>query len=277
MRLITFVLLFAISPLAHSIERVISLAPSSTELVYAAGLGDKLVAVSEYSDYPEEAQLLEKVANFDSVNIERIIALNPDLIVAWRSGGSIKSLNQLKGLGFSIYYSDTTYVADIADRIEELSQYADQPDVGRTNAKAFREELKRLQDQYSSRTPISYFYQLSSKPIYTIANNHWPSEVFSLCGGINIFEQSPTPYPQVGLEQVIVKAPQVMFTSPHTVQNTELWTPWQKQIPAVSNKFIWSLNADWLNRPTPRSLKAIEQACQHFEIARKTYSANQMK
>ncbi len=277
MRLTLFVLLFSVSSFAYCIDRVISLAPSSTELIYAAGLGDKLVAVSKYSNYPKEAQSLEIVASFDSVNIERIVALNPDLIVAWRSGGSVKYLNQLKELGFSIYYSDTTYLSEIADRIDELSQYADSAKIGHDNAQAYRTELKRLQNHYSNNVPVSYFYQLSSKPIYTIAKNHWPSEVFSLCGGVNIFEQSPIPYPQVGLEQVILKAPEVMFTSPHTIQNTEIWQPWQEQIPAVKHQFIWSLNADWLNRPTPRSLKAVAQACEFFDIARKEFNPETLR
>ena len=124
--LVSLVLLF-IAPFSYSIERIISLAPSSTELIYAAGLENKLIAVSAYSDYPERAKLLERVASFNSVNIERIVALNPDLIVAWRSGGSVKALNQLKQLGFKIYYSDTIHLAEIADRIEDLSQYADDP------------------------------------------------------------------------------------------------------------------------------------------------------
>jgi len=266
---VMLLLLFSSISFAHSIERVVSLAPSSTELVYAAGLGHKLVAVSEYSNYPEQATSIEKVASFESINIERIVALDPDLIVAWRSGGLKKSLNQLKTLGFKIYYSDTTHLAGIADRIEELSQYADDPKIGRQRAFSFRKELRQLKKQYSHNQPITYFYQLSSKPIFTIANGNWPSEVFSLCGGINIFEQSPIPYPQIGLEQVIVRAPEVIFTSPHTIQNTQMWQQWQEQIPAVKHNFIWSLNADWLNRPTPRSLLAIKQVCNYFKLAQK--------
>lgn len=270
---IILILLLAITPSVYSIERIVSLAPSSTELVYAAGLGDKLIAVSKFSNYPEQALALEKVASFESVNIERIVELNPDLIVAWRSGGSKRSLKKLQELGFNIYYSDTTHLADIPERIEELSQYADNPEIGIQTAQSFRTELNQLKKRYSHNRSVSYFYQLSSKPIFTIANNHWPSEVFSLCGGVNIFELSPTPYPQVGLEQVIVSRPQVIFTSPHTIQNTQMWQKWDKQIPAVEHQFIWSLNADWLNRPTPRSLLAVEQVCQYFEFASKKINA----
>jgi vitamin B12 transport system substrate-binding protein len=273
LRVAILIIVCLFSPFTLSVERIVSLAPSSTELIYASGLGDKLIAVSAYSNYPKEAQSLEKVASFDSVNIERIVELNPDLIVAWHSGGSAKYLKQLEGLGFNIHYSDATQLLEIASRIEELSQYADDPQIGLNNAKRFRTKLKQLNEENANKVPITYFYQLSSKPIYTIANNQWPSEVFSVCGGINIFEESPIAYPQVGLEQVIVKGPDVLFTSPHTIQNTDMWMQWQEQIPAVANQQVWSVNADWLNRPTPRSLLAVEQVCELLDKARKKNNA----
>ncbi|MDG3089008.1 vitamin B12 ABC transporter substrate-binding protein BtuF [Vibrio hannami] len=256
------------SPLSSAIERVISLAPSSTELAYAAGLGKQMIAVSAFSDYPEEAKSLEKVAAYNSINIERIIALNPDLIVAWRSGASLKSLKQLEDLGFEIFYTDTEKLTDIASRIEELGKYSNNPEISITVAKQFRDKLHQLQSQHQSKKPIPYFYQLSGSPIFTIAQSSWPSEVFELCGGINIFEQAPSPYPQVGLEQVLAYAPEIIFTSAHAVQDTSQWMIWQDQVPAVANNRIWSLNADWLNRPTPRSLYAVEEVCKFFDKAR---------
>lgn len=268
MRFLLTALLLIAAPFSFAVERIISLAPSSTELIYAAGLADKLIAVSDFSDYPQEAKQLERVASFQSVNIERIIALNPDLIVAWRSGGVSKSLTQLEQLGYKIYYSDTDKLSDIAVRLEELSQYADNPDIGKLNAQKFRDKLAQLDKKFRDRTKVRYFYQLSSKPIYTIAQSHWPSEVFSLCGGINIFKQSPNPYPQVGLEQVLVRKPEAIFTSSHTTQNPEMWDKWRAQLPAVQSNNIWSLNSDWLNRPTPRSLMAIEEVCDRFDQVR---------
>ena len=268
MRILLFIFTLLVSLASNAVERVVSLAPSSTELAYAVGLGDKLVAASAYSDYPEQAKKLERVADFNGVNVERIIALNPDLIIAWRSGGSLKHLTQLKELGFNIYYTDTTYLADIANRLDDLSQFADDPTIGQKAAKLFRQRLAQLKKENSHNSPISYFYQLSSDPIITIANNAWPSEVFSLCNGKNIFQESPIRYPQVGIEQVLQFAPEIIFTSPHTIQNTKIWQPWKEQIPAVKHNFIWSLNSDWVNRPTPRSLQAAEQVCAFFDQAR---------
>lgn len=253
---------------SYAIERVISLAPSSTELAYAAGLGNKLIAASENSDFPEQARQLERVAGYSSINIERIIALKPDLILAWRSGGSAKALQQLESLGFTLFYTDSDTLNEIAERIEALSHFSDDPAAGLKTAQTFRQQLAGLRTRYSSRRKVSYFYQLSSSPLYTIALQSWPSEVFSLCGGINIFADAPAPYPQIGFEQVLARAPQIIFNSAHAVQNTEQWLPWREQIPAVAHNHIWSLNADWINRPTPRSLNAVQQVCDYFDQAR---------
>ncbi|MEX0334028.1 vitamin B12 ABC transporter substrate-binding protein BtuF [Vibrio tubiashii] len=264
--LTAFVSHFAI---ASPAERVISLAPHATELAFAAGLGDKLVAVSERSDYPEQAQKIEKVANYQGIKIERIIALQPDLIIAWPSGNPNGELDKLKQFGLNIYYSQTHSLEDIAANIEQLSEYAQDPNVGRKNAQDFRNQLAKLKNRYDTKSKVRYFYQLSEQPIITLAQDKWPSEVFSFCGGENIFESSAAPYPQVGKEQVILQNPEVMFTSQHAIANGNIWAQWSEQLSAVKNNYIWSLNSDWINRPTPRTLKAIEQVCEHFETVRR--------
>ncbi|EGQ7941540.1 vitamin B12 ABC transporter substrate-binding protein BtuF [Vibrio cholerae] len=250
-------------------ERIISLAPHATEIAYAAGLGDKLVAVSEYSDYPPQALELERVANHKTINIEKILTLKPDLIIAWPAGNPPRELAKLRQLGFTIYDSQTKTLDEIADNIEALSHYSANPDVGQKAAHDFRQRLQDLRTQYASNQPIRYFYQLSEKPIITLAQGHWPSEVFSLCGGVNIFADSEVPYPQVSIEQVLVKQPQVIFTSEHAIANGHMWRAWHAELSAVQNNQVWALNADWLNRPTPRTLDAVEQVCTYLKIAQK--------
>ncbi|WP_256966655.1 helical backbone metal receptor [Yersinia entomophaga] len=105
-------------------ERIISLAPSTTELAYAAGLGDKLVAVSDYSDYPEAAKKLEHVASWQGINVEKILALKPDLILAWRGGNAQRPLDQLASFGIPIFYSDPTTIEQIADDLDKLAGYS---------------------------------------------------------------------------------------------------------------------------------------------------------
>ncbi len=253
----------------QKVQRVISLAPHATELAFAAGLGDKLVGVTDYSDYPEQAKSIEKVANYQGIKLERILALKPDLIIAWPKGNPAREIEKLKQLGFKFYNSRVDSLDDIATNIEALSQYADSPQQGKNAANEFRNNLNQLKKKYADSEPVRYFYQLSEKPIITLAQGSWPSEVFSFCGGVNIFESSPTPYPQVGIEQVLVAQPEAIFTSEHAIENGNMWQRWQSELPAIKHEHVWSLNSDWLNRPTPRTLNAIEEVCQHFEQVRK--------
>lgn len=255
-------------PVQAQVKRIISLAPHATELAFAAGLGDKLVAVSEYSDYPAQALKLEKVANYQGLNIERILTLKPDLVIAWPAGNPAKELDKLKQLGLRIYTTKTQKLDDIANNIEALSQFADDPKIGQQAARDFRQSLITLKQSYGSQSKVRYFYQLSEKPIITLAKGSWPSEVFEFCGGENIFANSASPYPQVGIEQVLLAKPDVIFTSEHAIKNGTMWQKWQQQLPAVQNGFVWALTSDWLNRPTPRTLQAIEEVCEYFSAVR---------
>lgn len=249
-------------------QRVISLAPHATEIAYAAGLGDKLIAVSEMSDYPEQANKLEKVSNYQGIKLERIIALRPDLVIAWPSGNPAKELEKLAQFDVPIYYSTSSSLMDIANNIEQLSQYSENPQIGQKAADDFRTQLKVLKDKYNTEDKVRYFYQLSEKPIITVAGKNWPSEVFSFCGGENIFSNAGSPYPQVSIEQIITRQPDVIFTSRHAMSSDGMWSEWQNEVPALKNGHIWSLNADWINRPTPRTLNAITEVCDYFESVR---------
>ncbi|MDK9775312.1 MULTISPECIES: vitamin B12 ABC transporter substrate-binding protein BtuF [unclassified Vibrio] len=250
------------------VQRVISLAPHATEIAYAAGLGDKLIAVSEMSDYPEQAKDLEKVSNYQGIKLERIIALQPDLVIAWPAGNPAKELEKLKQFDIPLYYSTTGTLEDIAQNIEQLSQYSEKPELGQKAAANFRAQLKTLKEKYNTEDKVSYFYQLSEKPIITVAGKNWPGEVFTFCGGENIFAKGRAPYPQVSIEQVITRQPEVLFTSRHAMDNDGMWAEWKNDIPALKNDHVWSLNSDWINRPTPRTLNAITEVCEHFETVR---------
>ncbi|MBF9001547.1 MULTISPECIES: vitamin B12 ABC transporter substrate-binding protein BtuF [Vibrio] len=253
---------------ASTPQRIISLSPHATELAFAAGLGDKLIAVSDYSDYPPAAQKLEKIANYKGINVDRIVALQPDLIITWPEGNPVREINKLKQMGFHLYASHVQTLADISKNLIDLSQFATNPSIGQQAAKTFNSQLKALKQRYSHQTPVRYFYQLSQKPIITVAQDNWPSEVFSFCGGKNVFGDSPSPYPQVGIEQVVLAQPDVIFTSEHAMTDGSMWQEWKNEIPAVGHHRVWSLHSDWLNRPTPRTLRAIKEVCQYFAQAR---------
>lgn len=266
--LFSFFLLLA-SPLSFAAaERIISLSPHTTELAYAAGLGDKLVAASDYSDYPEAAKQLERVANYRGIKLERIIALKPDLILAWQGGNPSREMARLEQLGYKVYYSNPKTLDDIATSLENLSQYAADPSIAERAANQFRQQLNEMQAKYHHQRPVGYFYQLSDSPIITVADNSWPSQVFTLCGGRNIFAESPAAYPQVSVEQVILRQPEVIFGTAHATADPHRWTQWQDELPSVANGHLYTLTSDWLNRPTPRTINAVREVCQYLDSVR---------
>jgi len=248
---------------------VISLSPHTTELAYAAGLGKQLIAASDYSDYPEAAKSLERVANYRGIKLERIVALKPDLILAWKGGNPPREMEKLAQLGFTIYYSNPLELEDIPQSIEALGQYSANPQQAKQVADEFRQTLNTLKTEYKNQRPVRYFYQLSNTPIITVADKSWPSQVFTLCGGLNIFADSPAAYPQVSEEQVVVRQPEVIFGTPHAGTETNVWQKWQGKLPAIDNQHVFALQADWLNRPTPRTIKAVEQVCDRLNQVRK--------
>ena len=170
--------------------------------------------------------------------------------------------------GIPIYYSKTETLEDIAKNIEQLGQYSEKPQVGQKAAAHFRAQLKTLKEKFHTDDKVSYFYQLSEKPMITVAGNNWPSEIFTFCGGENIFAEGSTPYPQVSIEQVMTRQPDVLFTSRHAINQNGMWAKWKNDMSALKNDHVWSLNADWINRPSPRTLNAITEVCEHFETVR---------
>src|SRR5688572_17722036 len=154
-------------------QRIVSLAPHVTEQLFAAGAGAKLVAVSEYSDYPEEAKRLPRVASSGGVDLERLLALKPDLVVAWRLEATAAALARLEALGLPVFYSEPRRLAQIPDSIEALGELAGTGATARPLAERLRRELARLGADYRSRRPVSVFYQISERPLMTLGGRQF--------------------------------------------------------------------------------------------------------
>lgn len=254
-------------------QRVISLSPHTTELAYSAGLGDKLIAVSDHSDYPPAARKLEKVASYRGINIERIVQLQPDLILAWQGGNNPRDMAKLQQLGFTILYSHPETFQDIANTLIQFGQYSSDPAKAKQKAEDFLKNIDAIRQEYRNAQPISYLYTISTQPLMTMSQDQWPAPIFSICGGINAFHDSRVAYPQIGLEQVLLKQPQAIFSTNAPKTINQYWQPWKQQLLAAQQGHLYSINADWLNRPTLRSLQAIRQICADFDRLRHQLNA----
>lgn len=255
--------------------RVISLSPHTTELAYEAGLGENLIAVSAHSDHPPEAQKLEQVANFRGINIERVVMLKPSLVLAWKGGNPEKELAKLKSFGIKMFYSNPHSLYDAADNIEILGKYSSEPEKAKERANALRSALDKIKEEQKNKRKISYFYQLSTTPLMTNNAKHWPQPLFSLCGGENIFGQSPAAYPQIGIEKILMRNPEAIFY-PLNIGFSSDWNKWKELIPAIKSGAIFSVTGDWLSRPTPRALKAVKEICDAFDKVRNKSASHEI-
>ncbi|MBQ4769285.1 vitamin B12 ABC transporter substrate-binding protein BtuF [Pectobacterium versatile] len=252
-------------------QRVISLAPHATEMAYAAGMGEQLIAVSAWSDYPPEAKKLEQVASWQGINLERILALKPDLILAWREGNSQRPLEQLANFSIPIVYLDAKTVDDIPASLRQLATYSRHPEQAEQAATNFQQEIGKLQHagERHNATPLRVFIQFGTQPLFTSSKATLQSQIVSLCGAENIFSDSPVPWPQVSREQVLRRQPQAIIVggAPERISSVQaFWQP-QLAVPVIT------VNEDWFSRSGPRLLLAAQQICSQLAELRPTLSS----
>lgn len=244
-------------------KKLISLAPHTTEMVFALGKGHQLVAVSDFSDYPEEAKNLPSIASHNGVNFEQILRLQPDLILAWKDGNKPQDLARLASMGFTLFYSSPQTLEDIGTEILALGKALDANDAADTLNKEYLKKLADLRSRFQKNSYTRGFYYMWPKPLMSIGQGAWANQLLEVCGIANVFEDAPTAYPQVTIEQVTTKQPELLIAAMKvTREDAEtFWTPWRTLIKAP----VKVVNPDLLHRFTPRILSGIEQLCSQLD------------
>nr|WP_245549201.1 cobalamin-binding protein [Noviherbaspirillum massiliense] len=253
--------------LVRPAHRIVSLAPHATELLYAAGAGPYMVGVSEYSDFPPQAQKLTSVGGVSSLDLERVIALKPELVIAWGSGNSAAQVARLRDLGIPVFISEPRNFATIASSIERLGRLAGTEKVAQDAATAFRMRLNKLQQTYRHRPPVKVFYQIWRAPLMTLNNAHLVSSVIRLCGGQNIFGGLPQLAPTVSLEGVLQANPETIFITDASDDAFEEWRRFPK-LTAAARGNLFRLDGNLMNRAGPRILDGAEALCKDLDVAR---------
>lgn len=256
--------------LAQPADRIISLAPHMTELLYAAGAGDKLVGAVRYSDYPPPAREIPRVGDAHSFDVEQILALKPDLIIAWQSGNPAGQMRQLRHLDLILFVSEPRSLTDIPATIEKLGRLAGTSTTARAAATEFRQRLTRLRDGYRDRPPVDVFYQIWHQPLMTIGGEHIINDIIRLCGGRNVFADMEQLAPQISTEAVLAAAPAVIIASGTGEQRPDWLDDWHQwsQLPAVEQEQLHHIPPYLLQRHTPRILEGTARLCQILEQVR---------
>ncbi|MCW8900007.1 MAG: cobalamin-binding protein [Gammaproteobacteria bacterium] len=252
-------------------NRIISLAPHITESLFAAGAGDKVIGAVSYSDYPEAAKKIPRVGGYPSLDVETILSLKPDLIVAWASGNNMKQVDKLAALGIPVFKSEPRYPLDIAKTIKHFGILAGTTEISTKASNEFIQHYMRLKKQYSNKTKIKVFYQFWNSPKMTINGKHLISKMINLCGGINVFAGLHSITPKVSVESVIATKTDVIIAGDKGENKSQWmseWAPWV-QVPAVKNEQIYFIDPDLLNRAGPRILQGADQLCELLEKVRK--------
>jgi len=257
-------------------QRIVSLAPHTTELLFAAGAGDAVVGVVSYSDYPPEAAQRAHVGDAQNLNVESIVTLQPDLVVAWKSGNPIPQIEQLLRFGIPVFYSEPRRLEDIATNLERLGLLAGSDEPASAAAKKFRAETRRLVERYSGATPVRVFYEIWHRPLMTVGGEHLISQLIRLCGGQNIFADLAAVAAAVDREAVLMANPEVIVGSGITEQRPawlDKWLDWP-QLSAVKHKQLYFVPPDLIQRQSPRILEGAQRLCNQLEQARVSKNRN---
>ncbi len=256
--------------LAQPARRIVSLAPHLTETLFAAGAGAHLVGTVDHSDYPPEASTIPRVGSYAQLDLERVVALRPDLIVVWQSGNSTAHIDRLRTMGFLLYVSQPNRIEDIAGEIERLGVLADSSRVAVAAATRLREQLADLRQRYASKPKVRTFYQIWRQPLLTVGRQQIIGDVIRLCGGENVFDRLPAMAPAVTVEAVIAADPEAIVASGMGEERPDWLDDWRRwtTITAVARGNLFFVPPTLIQRHTPRLLDGAERLCRQLDVAR---------
>lgn len=256
--------------LAAPARRVVSLAPHLTELMYAAGAGERLVGAVQYSDHPSAARRLPRIGSEASIDLEALVALRPDLVIAWPNAGSARVVARIAALGIPVFRSEPRELEDIARTLEILGRLAGTQGAAAAAADAFRARATALARRYAARPPVRVFYQVWDRPLVTVNGDHVISKVIRLCGGENVMAALPALAPEIDREQVLRADPEVIVASGTGGARPPWLDAWRAfpGLAAVRGGSLYAIRPELLQRHTPRLLDGADELCRILEAVR---------
>ena len=256
--------------LAEPAGRIAALSPNLVEVAFAAGAGAKLAAVVRYSDFPPEARRLPQVGDASRIDVERVLALSPDLVLAWRSGNPAGDVERLERLGLKVFVTEAGSLTDVARLVRTIGELAGTQNRARAAAAAFERELAELRAEYANRSAVPVFYEIWHRPLLTVNGRHVISDVVALCGGRNVFRDAPMLTPAVSLEAVVAAAPRVVLGGSSAVRPEDFAAAWRSSpIAALRDIPVRYVPPDLIQRQTPRIAQGARVVCERLEEIRR--------
>jgi len=253
--------------------RIIALAPHIVEMLFDIGAGAQIIATTEHADFPAAANKIPKIGSSLRIQLERVIELQPDLVIAWKSGNPSDDLARIKQLGFNVVYSQPDTFLDVAKELRLFGQLSGHSEQAEHVASKFLTDLASIKKQYGQKQLLTGFYEVWSRPLTTIAKGSWPQQFLEVCSIHNPFQHAKAGYPQVNIEQVLQTNVDIIiqpFAKKQIDENGFNWQQWPI-LPAVKHQQMIRLDADVVHRMTTRSLHALSDLCQQAEQSRLYY------
>ena len=251
-------------------RRIVSLSPHLTELLYAAGAGARLVGAVEYSDFPPEARTVPRVGSDAGIDLEAVLALRPDLIVAWPNPSSVRAVNRLAEMRLPVFRSEPRELDDIPRTLIRLGTLAGTEPEATRAAESFRARASALETRYSKRPTVRVFYQVWDRPLITVNGDHVISKVMRMCGGENVFARLPLIAPEIDREAVLRANPQVIIASGQESERPAWLDAWRAfpGLAAAAHGHLYAIPPELIQRHTPRLLDGAERLCRVLEGVR---------
>jgi iron complex transport system substrate-binding protein len=251
-------------------RRIVALAPHVVENVYSAGAGEQLVGVVAYSDFPKAATTLPIVGGYAQTNLEKILELQPDLVIAWQSGNSDSSVARIQQLGFPVYIDQPTRLDDIAKSIRDIGILAGTIDIAEPAAQSYLSSIDKVRKKNLAQQPVSTFYQVWDSPLRTINGGHIISNAIELCGGLNIYADEAAIAPIINIESILERDPEVILASGMSDARPDWLDDWQAwpSLSAVKLDNLFFVNPDHIQRHTVRIVNGINRICGQLQQAR---------
>ncbi|MDQ0652229.1 cobalamin-binding protein [Pseudomonas cedrina] len=247
-------LLLALSAQALAAERVVSLAPSLSEIVVELGAADLLVGLLDGGDRPPELLQVPSVGRYGQLDMERLLSLQPDLILLWPGSVGPAQREQLQRLNIPVYVAEPHSLEQLATQVQAISEQLGRAEAGRQLATQLRQRLAELRQRYQRAEPLRVFYQVWNTPLYTVGGGQIISDALRVCGARNVFDDLKLPAPQVSIESVLQRDPELILVGDQAQK--EAWEGW----PAMAER-VRLVPDKGLERPSGQMLEAVARLC----------------
>ncbi|CAM4100172.1 Vitamin B12-binding protein [Pseudomonas reidholzensis] len=244
--------------------RVVSLAPSMTEIMLELQADDLLVGVLDGGERPAALAQLPSVGRHGQLDMERLLSLKPDLLLLWPGSVAAAQRDQLRRLGIATFSAEASSLAQSLEHIEAIAVRVGRAEQGRGYVAGLRERLQGLRERYRRERPLTVFYQVWDTPLYTLGGQQIVSDALTVCGARNVFADLPQPAPLVSVESVLARDPEVILAGDEA--QLQAWKAWPR-LRATAGKHLLVVPDKGLERPSGQMIEAIATLCALLEAS----------